>query len=87
MDRWLKKLNDNGTKPTPDDVETAVKTNVTLKRNSKKWKFSEKNEASHTKKRLRKKRLVIPKKDRLMIVFCSMVLFLSRKTVSIVHFI
>ena len=61
MDSWLKKSNDNGIKPTADDVETAVKTNITLKCNSKKRKFSEKNEASHT------------KKDRIMIVFCSMV--------------
>ena len=51
MDSWLKKSNDNGTKPIADDVETAVKTNVTLKCNSKKRKFSEKNETSHTKKR------------------------------------
>ena len=51
MDNWLKKSNDNGTIPSADDVETAVKTNVTLKCDSKKRKFSEKNEASHTKKR------------------------------------
>ena len=51
MDNWLKKSNDNGTIHTADDIETAVKTNVTLKCNSKKRKFSEKNEASHTKKR------------------------------------
>ena len=51
MDSWLKKSNDNGTKPTADDIETAEKTNITLKCYSKKRKFSEKNEASHTKKR------------------------------------
>ena len=36
MDSWLKKSNDNATKPTADEVETAVKTNVTLKCISKK---------------------------------------------------
>ena len=52
MDDWLKESNDNVTKPTANDFETAVKTNVTPKCNSKKRNLSEKNEASHTKKRL-----------------------------------
>ena len=55
MDSWLKKLNDNDTKPTADDVETAVKTNATRKSRSS----------------VRKMRPVIPKKDHIMIVFCS----------------
>ena len=52
MNSWLKTSNDNGTKPTADEVETVVKTNVTLKCISKQRKFSEKNEVNHTKKRL-----------------------------------
>ena len=51
MDSWLKNLNDNGNKPRADDVEATVEADATLTCRSKKRKFNEKNEASHTKKR------------------------------------
>ena len=51
MDSWLKKSNDNGNKLTADDVEAAVKANATLTCSLNKRKLSEKNEASHAKKR------------------------------------
>ena len=51
MDSLLKKLNDNSNKPTADDVETAIEADTTLTCTSKKCKFNEKNEISHTKKK------------------------------------
>ena len=50
-DCWLKKSNDDGNKPTADDAEATFEADTTLTCRSKKRKFNEKNEASHTKKR------------------------------------
>ena len=52
MDSWLKKLNNNGNKPRADDAEAMVEADATLTFRSKKRKFNEKNEASHTKKEI-----------------------------------
>ena len=56
MDSWLKKSNDDGNKLTADDVEAVVKANATLT-------------CSLNKRKLRKMRLVMPKRERIAKAF------------------
>ena len=55
MDSWIKNSNNNSSKPSAEVVKAAVEADATLTCSLKKLKFNERNEASHTKKRMYKK--------------------------------
>ena len=52
MDSWLNNSNYNSNKPSAEVVKAAIEAAATPTRSSKKRKLNEKNEASHTKKRM-----------------------------------